>query len=749
MNKIIISSLFSAMALVASAQSYKDVQTILLSRNAMSVSYRDTTVQVLVKANETFSVSSTDNWLLPKVNGDRVEVSIRANELPEERIGTVNVTTKDGTMTRRLEVTQAPDASVSELDMNDPALSIFADEVWSSLKPGTTQAQVDAIKNGFAHSLAQKLLDGTYDTKYRVGEYIARTNPEILAEEWYVPGKSYDRIDGVTGINVPAKTKIGVLVSGIPQARTVELKLVAWYVGKEGTSFDGGDPSLTTYTLRNGINVIDYQGDYDALAYVTYFVGTDPSKLAPVKVHFVNGSQNGYLSPDKTNEEMLELCKNAKNICMDLWGSKVHSVWTAAGLRDYCKASDGTSLGYRQYMNLLDSLVQWEHDLLGFTKYNRVPTYNHTFAYTNYTYYMFQGWWGVSFIHTQEPRVLNCRTLMYNDNDAIWGLSHEWGHQHQMHPYFCWAGMTEVTNNMNSYYNLMHMGYDQSDKIEHWPRARNHFIADADYNDGKHISGWRKSLYEWFVQNSSAYSYAPKMQALCRSMSDNVIKAYSDQPTKAVAIQEVQNKNADGTYDYNSQAVGETLAPLIMIYNYATYDLGLKDFGPDFFESLRQMEQEGGSTIEKKDGYDKYELIAMAQNSNVNGAYAKLAAAYPSSCWVTDGYLNNGNVSWQDNSAPYHLNFVRKVSRLTGYNLWPVFEKWGFLRIIAMRIGDYGNKNYVLTQEMYDEFKADMDALVADGTLKETTSAIRSAMYQFKDINQPGNHRFNTPEIPN
>lgn len=52
---------------------------------------------------------------------------------------------------------------------------------------------------------------------------------------------------------------------------------------------------------------------------------------------------------------------------------------------------------------------------------------------------------------------------MYNDFDAIWGLSHEWGHQHQMAPYFNWAGQGECTNNMNSCYNTLHMGYKGED----------------------------------------------------------------------------------------------------------------------------------------------------------------------------------------------------------------------------------------------------------------------------------------------
>ena len=37
---------------------------------------------------------------------------------------------------------------------------------------------------------------------------------------------------------------------------------------------------------------------------------------------------------------------------------------------------------------------------------------------------------------------------------------------------------------------------------------------------------------------------------------------------------------------------------------------------------------------------------------------------------------------------------------------------------------DYGTKYYCMTKEMYDEFKADMDARVESGELKEMSDAM-------------------------
>ena len=40
---------------------------------------------------------------------------------------------------------------------------------------------------------------------------------------------------------------------------------------------------------------------------------------------------------------------------------------------------------------------------------------------------------------------------------------------------------------------------------------------------------------------------------------------------------------------------------------------------------------------------------------------------------------------------------------------------------MATYTSDYGDHYYCLTKDMYDEFKADMDARVASGELKEMT----------------------------
>ena len=116
-----------------------------------------------------------------------------------------------------------------------------------------------------------------------------------------------------------------------------------------------------------------------------------------------------------------------------------------------------------------------------------------------------------------------------------------------------------------------------------------------------------------------------------------------------------------------------------------------------------------GSTVEKT-GLDKYELIACIQNG-ANARLATLQSSYPESCWVKNGYLASSGNSQKRNLVAFVLNYVRKASRVSGYNLVPYFERWGLLRSIAMSVGDYTSSFYLMPQDMLDEFRADMKAL--------------------------------------
>lgn len=730
-----------------SAQNLSDsVQTILPGRSNIALSWDGKPSTVALRTNCDYTITTSKPWLRATVtdDGQRLIISADTSTIGTSRSANVILRTADGTMTRTIIATQEEERAYETLaDASAAELAIFGNDIYSELRPGVTQADINALQNPFCRIMATNLYNGTYSTEYRAASYPCRLSYTVLSKEWCAPGKYYSQIDNPTGINIRSRQKQAIIVSGIPSDITATLCIMAWYVGKDGDHFDGADPHSTTFTLRNGLNIIDYKYDWDGLAYIQYYANSRAryeQGVPNIKVHFINGEQNGILTPDKSNEEMYAMCKKAAesgNICIDLLGKKVQSVWTAAGMRDYCKASDGKSLGYRQYLNFLDTLLQWEHRVIGFEKYNRIPD-NHTFAYTNYQYYMFQGGLGVSFHHNQEQRVINCQTMMLRDYDAVWGFSHEWGHQHQMHPYLCWGGCAEVTNNIFSYYNCQHMGYvvniNEKVRTYFW---NNNFNGISGYYNNRAHSKTRRDGYEAAKANSSLYSFCPELRNALLAESDSLIHHIDENRDRSVGI-----------FDTD---LSTELAPFLLLGNYATITLNYEDFYPDLFESLRRQESlPAGSDIEKKDGFDKYELVSAAQNGNANGLYSMLAQLYPNSCWVTENYLNEGRLVWTDNSVPALFNFIRKASRLLGYNLYDFFERTGFLRLTAMQLNDYGVKYLILTQKMRDEFKADMKALEDDGTIKPLTEEVLYDIFHIRNFNQSATDKmYKTPEIPN
>ena len=422
-------------------------------------------------------------------------------------------------------------------DENGPlASSLFADELYTTLKDGVTDEDIKREPVPVLRELASQLKNGTYRTDYRVATYECYDSPFYLAEQWKTARSYYDQLQGVTGIMIEPGKHL-VMVSGIPDSMRVSLKVVSWFTGKKGRDFDGSNPEIHILSLQNGANVIYYESEWDGLAYITYFSEGYADKCPPVSVHFVGGTINGYLSPDKTNEQMHEMTASAPSRFIDVVSKKVHAVWTSEGMHKYCKSDDEKSPGYRQYMNVLDTLITWEQRVVGFEKYGRIPR-NRTLLYVNYTYYMFCSSLGISAHVDEEERLLNCRTLIYGDHDAIWGISHEWGHQHQVDPYFCWGGLTEVSNNLNAYYNVMHMGYLYSqvrpDKRRGIEKAIRHYMEEEN-ND---------CIFE---------------------VSSIVDHAF------------------------------ERLAPILKLSNYFTNEGGMPDYLPDLYEALRYSEVESDS----------------------------------------------------------------------------------------------------------------------------------------------------------
>ena len=482
--------------------------------------------------------------------------------------------------------------------------SVFADELLTTLNPQTTKADIKKIKQPLLRQLAQELLQSTYATDYRVATYECYKSPEWLSQEWRTPNKHYDQLQGVTGIVIKPGKQM-VVVSGLPDSVRVHLNVIAWNTTTKRVPYQ-----RKPYILHNGINIINHDQEWEGLGYISYFSDGYADANPSICVHFVGGIVNGYLTSDMSNEQMHQMTATASYRLIDVVSKKVHAVMTAEGLHNHCKAEDGVSLGYRQYMSILDSLMTWEQRLVGLEKYGRIPS-NRTLFYVNFIYpkILFQNELGISIYVNDEPRYLSCKSILNDDTDTVWGMSHEWGHLHQLNPVFCWGGLTEVSNNLNSYYNFMHMGF----KYE-----------QLDVNK-------RKGMEEG-------------------------VRHYLEDDTDDCLF-EIKN-----IYDH----AFERLGPFVRLCNYFMNEGGKPDYLPDLYEALRHSE-------------------VKKQGANI---------------------------------VPYVLNFIRKASDVSGYNLLPYFQQFGFLRAKHFLIKDYEYAFYELSQEELDTFCKEMEAFAQEKHLQ-------------------------------
>lgn len=539
----------------------------------------------------------------------------------------------------------------------DSDFNVFTDDLYTTLKPGVTQEQIDALTNPLAITLAQQIKAGTYDETYRVHEYKCVLDPSTLGDQLHI-GDGYTRYQNPTGI-VFAPGRNVIIVRNIADDITVSLLVKKWYdPNNEGQSKE-------SFILHNGVNIIDRTSSWTGLGYINYFSDT-PEKYSPIKIHVVDGVQNGYFdAQNMSNSQFDEVLANSKYPIIDLIGQHAQAVFPVADLQKYA-AGKG-----RWLVAIYDSIVCWEQQFIGLEKYNRMPE-NRIMARVNYSYYMFRDADGVAFKYDTMNRVCSPEKLTQSDEDACWGLSHEWGHVHQLKPYFEWGGLAETSNNMNSCYNTQKMGYSNR-LASSFNKLNTDFLSDAQKGT---ISKARRQ----------AYLYASKStnQELCLAMADSTIKSVETDPDFALSYLEVD--------------VFERLAPFWKLQCYMAQVAGDNDYWPDLYEMLRNTENDT----------DEYSVAAVAQK----------------------------NAGSKVNVVPFQFNFIRKASLRSGYNLYPYFEDYGFFRTIALNYDDYGNCFYLMDKDSRDKFKEHMQGLVNDGTLKEMPQSLLTEIENITQVNK-------------
>ena len=303
----------------------------------------------------------------------------------------------------------------------------FEDALCTRLKPGVDEAAISKIANPYVRMLAYNILsDPTYsESKYRIGTYEAYETLSTLSSR--LKTGYYNSYENPTGLYFEEGKPLVVFVEGIGED-PVSLKIKNF-----GQAYEGEPQSESSYSLKNGVNVITPLNRGNG--YISYY--TDNYKNAPsVKMHFALATENGYFDLERgdTNEDWIELLKNAKSDIIDMRTKRIQVAYPTARFKQYCP-ENGVELA-----TLSDQTVYYERDIMGLWG-DKEPK-NRQFARVVWGGFMFADGIGAA-AHDNS-----LEGWMRPDAFGPWGLAHELGHVNQVSPSLKWVGCGECTNNI-------------------------------------------------------------------------------------------------------------------------------------------------------------------------------------------------------------------------------------------------------------------------------------------------------------
>ncbi len=309
--------------------------------------------------------------------------------------------------------------------------SLFSDKLCTKLKDGVTREQIEQIPTKEFREMALAMLDGSYSMEFRVGEFQAYMPLWQLRDQVLMTYYTYNNHENPTGITFQEGEVAVAIVEGV-ESDGIQLQV---------SNFGPTDFTTDRYALRNGINIIKISRKGNG--YIDYYT-TNWRKAPNVKIHFLNGVEQGYFSPKlkgHTNADWKRLLANAKGDCLDMVGEHIIVTFPVTAFKANCK-NNGEWL-----MKTYDDMVDIEQELMGLRKYN-YDFRNHmaaiTVASSGGLYHASNDGFCIPVGAIKQPSS--------GDNPGnydYWGAAHELGHVNQTKG-FRWIGLTEVTNNLKS-----------------------------------------------------------------------------------------------------------------------------------------------------------------------------------------------------------------------------------------------------------------------------------------------------------
>ncbi len=304
-------------------------------------------------------------------------------------------------------------------------LDVFAKENFTTLKKSLTPSQIQSISSPTLQKVASQIADKSYPLQERYKTYNSYLNPRVLAKQ--IKTSPYSQYENPTGIYFTEGEEAMVWVDKT-KGQKLSLVVVNW---------DDEHFKQSKYPLKEGLNTFTVTNKGNS--YIEYFTDNN-KKENPIAIHILSGKVNGVFDLSKDNNKKYQaILANAQGPIVDLVGKKVHLAYSVNALK-----SNTPEKGV-ELMQLYDSIINIQHEIMGLVKYKREPK-NHMFGRVIWKGFMHADGIGAAFHENTMKDVANIPNLRKNS----WGVAHEFGHVNQVRPNMKWVGTTEVTNNIYS-----------------------------------------------------------------------------------------------------------------------------------------------------------------------------------------------------------------------------------------------------------------------------------------------------------
>ena len=277
--------------------------------------------------------------------------------------------------------------------------------------------------------------------------YVYSTNQKMSWNEYAGMSNAFGKLSGPTGIVGGAGDIIYIYVDEEPNSEcTLQVEIVV------DSDSPGDHQTGATTNLHAGLNTVLLSAP--STVYIFYQLNNPEKYLADypaAKIHIEGGQLQGYFDYTRgmTNEDwtlLYEKLLNKSNI-VNLKCDRV----VFAMICSLVKSAIGKTGEAEGLMRVWNNFVECEEDLMGFKEdlAGRFRNIWNAFSVTHG--YMYSTTYGTYYENSTISTVMNYNTLT-SSGGAIWGPSHEIGHNHQA--CFNIVGATEVSNNLFSNVNV-------------------------------------------------------------------------------------------------------------------------------------------------------------------------------------------------------------------------------------------------------------------------------------------------------